>query len=572
MLEDTKESNECLKLIFNELNLNERANLRLVSKRFKELCDSIEIRRLVIFENAGRSAGRLVYTGEEYALVDTIFVGDLQKLFDNQPILQQMQSIETLVIHACYDSWETSEYELRGQFNELKHLELNNVNIVSPDIVAFSNKIECLQLTNVQLKPREFFDAKMKDYVAKLGQYFAKKDELCFVDDRGNSSPTFLFLSLEKVISDNLKYFSTNLAFDMSRFLIDCINCGIFESLEQLDLVAYDLEYLGHLIKKSPLLRVIHLKFYKLSVLFKQIISQSDWAGIVSQFRENLSVYLYNLLWNEQTSANLFRFLSDLNQIEMPDNSDVLGINGEGELNLIVNNAVYEHLSGRDEQHEDLVRRLLDVVDCLQTSIELVRKDEAFFKLFRNCVKINLDVSSPSIECLDAFPNLVTMRLEFEMIEYDEAILSPIEESCARVQNLVIILCNKVDTFDFLFELRCLRSVNLLLLYPIDQVAVIQLISELKYLQMLNVCFVRPSRMVKAELSAFRKLVNRTFSEKFKAKGLQFAVEIYTRKESEQFVRYLLDKADRIKTGSHKLTEFEENRMFCFVKEHKSEN
>lgn len=568
MTEDTKVPDDCLKLIFEEFSLSERANLRLVSKRFKKLCDSIEIRRLVVFENAARSPGQLVYSGEKYELEDTISIGDLNQLFNNHQIIQQMQHIETLVIYACHENCEVNEYELSERFTELRHLELYNINFTTSDIVAFSKSLECLKLYNVHLKSKEFFTVKMNDYVAKMGaymskkeEYLSKKDELWFVDDRGNSSPTYLFLGLEQVISGSLRYFSTNLAWDMSRFFADCINSGIFESLEWLDLVAYDLEYLGYLIEKSPQLKVIHLKFYKLSTLFEQLASESDWANIASQFRADQSVYLYNLLWNRQTSAGLFRFLSDLSRIKIPGNADVLSLTGEGELNFIVLSSVYKHLSGRAEA--ELTKRLFEAVDILQTTSELVRKDKQFFELFRNCVKINLDVSSPSIEWLDAFPKLTTLRLEFQMIEYDEEILSPIED-CARLQNLMITLCNNVSTFDFLFELRGLRSAELQLLHPIDQVAVLQLIRELKYLQKLDVCFVKSNSMTKAELGAFRKSVNSTFRKKFKEKGLRFVVEIYTR-PTGQFARYLLDSADRINVGAHRLAKSEENRMFGFI-------
>ena len=121
-MEDTKETNDALMLIFEQLSLQERANVRLVSKRFKKLCDSIEIRTLVIFENGARSAGNLVYTGEQYDAVHTVSVLNLQKFFNNEKIMQQMRSIETLVIHACYLNSETNEYELKSQFSELKHL------------------------------------------------------------------------------------------------------------------------------------------------------------------------------------------------------------------------------------------------------------------------------------------------------------------------------------------------------------------------------------------------------------------------------------------------------------------
>ena len=334
-MNDTKEANHCLKLIFKQLNLNEQANVRLASKRFKKLCDSIEIRKLVVYENAKRSVGKLAYTGQAYGLVDGVTVFDLQKLFNNRKLMRKMRSsLETLVIYACYLNAETNEYKLKSRFSELRHLELYNISITSSDIVEHSKKIECLVLHNVVLKSKKFFDVKMRNYEARIKDHWAKKDQFLFIEDRGNTSPMFLFLGLEAFQSPNLKYFSTNFAFDMPAFFIDCINAEVFKSLVQIDLVAYDLCNLGLLIEKSPYLRVIKLRFYMLSKLFKQVGTKRDMMNIMSQFRDGVSVYLYNQLWNKQTAKSLFEFLGDLMEIELPGNREVLGVDGEGDLGM----------------------------------------------------------------------------------------------------------------------------------------------------------------------------------------------------------------------------------------------
>lgn len=47
-----------LSLIFKNLTLNERTPFRLVSKRFKNACDSIPIGKLVIFHQSTPVAGK----------------------------------------------------------------------------------------------------------------------------------------------------------------------------------------------------------------------------------------------------------------------------------------------------------------------------------------------------------------------------------------------------------------------------------------------------------------------------------------------------------------------------------
>ena len=226
---------------------------------------------------------------------------------------------------------------------------------------------------------------------------------------------------------------------------------------------------------------------------------------------------------------------------------------------------MYKYLSELDEQQGELAKRFFEEIGCIQTSTQLIERDRAFFWLFRNCEKVNLKVNSPSIDCaLSAFRRLVKVRLEFPIVEYDEMILCPIGERCSLVQHLTVVIFSKVNNFDFLFELKCLKSISLLLYQPIGQAVVIQLLMELVHLQNLSVYFVKPSCLTRKELTSFKKSINDTFSKKFKARDLRFQVKILTRKNTkEEVIRYLLDKVNSIEDDA--LLGSEMNTMFRFA-------
>ena len=89
-------------VIFKMLNLNERANLRLVTKKFKCLVDTIKITKLIIYIEMLPLPGQLMPTNEPFGLQDTVQVYDINKFFSNPIILDQMKPIRQLVIKGTY--------------------------------------------------------------------------------------------------------------------------------------------------------------------------------------------------------------------------------------------------------------------------------------------------------------------------------------------------------------------------------------------------------------------------------------------------------------------------------------
>lgn len=87
-------NDDCLLIIIRQFDLNERVNLRLLNKRFRDLCDSIAIEQLVIYHKQERIAGQFKLIDESYTLKDTVYAYDLEKLFNTSSIAKSLKSIK----------------------------------------------------------------------------------------------------------------------------------------------------------------------------------------------------------------------------------------------------------------------------------------------------------------------------------------------------------------------------------------------------------------------------------------------------------------------------------------------
>ena len=108
----------CLLEILEYLSLKDRTTCRLVSKKFKLLCDSIKINsKLVIFNRIPETKGKLKYTDEVYTLDDTIYVKDLGKFLKAH--YRNLKNIKKLVIIGVNQE----------QFGSLRKLSMTNKKI-----------------------------------------------------------------------------------------------------------------------------------------------------------------------------------------------------------------------------------------------------------------------------------------------------------------------------------------------------------------------------------------------------------------------------------------------------------
>lgn len=88
--------------IIKNLNLNERVPVRMVSKKFRNLCDNIAIEKLFVFERKSVLPYELKLITDEFNMVDTVNVYDIRKFF-SMKILKQMKSIKKLAIKGIFD-------------------------------------------------------------------------------------------------------------------------------------------------------------------------------------------------------------------------------------------------------------------------------------------------------------------------------------------------------------------------------------------------------------------------------------------------------------------------------------
>ena len=94
----------------------------------------------------------------------------------------------------------------------------------------------------------------------------------------------------------------------------------------------------------------------------------------------------------------------------------------------------------------------------------------------------------------------------------------------------------------------------------------IELLKKNHDLSELDLCFVKSANESKSALSALKKQVNETFEERFKARNLEFRVEIH--RTGDQYVRYVLKEKPIEQDGTSR------SRIFNFIKrveKHKKE-
>lgn len=116
--------------IFKQLNLNERSNLKCVSKRFNYLVDLLSISKLVIFDRSPTIQSKYKFSNEFWQQADIVFVTDLNKFikkFENK-----LEKVKKLVIFSVNNGVHVIEIN----FKELIHLELYDITLSSAKILS----------------------------------------------------------------------------------------------------------------------------------------------------------------------------------------------------------------------------------------------------------------------------------------------------------------------------------------------------------------------------------------------------------------------------------------------------
>ena len=270
--------------IFKFLNLNERANLRLCNKRFRSLCDSILVNKLIIYEKLPPVSGTLKQiagTNEHYHLIDTVEVRNLAKFFKNKIILNQMRNVEKLVVYGL----NPVSIEINNCFTKLSYLMLSNVLLKNSSQILKSTQIQHLILDHA------YFRSTLE--LAELVQRNSKTNQFY-------SIPMYGFDSI--VQKNQIKYLCLKSVVE-HEFVIYCVENHLFDSLEELDVHFKDLASINYLNKNCASLKRISclvgedvMRFYmKIQDLSFNLVELAD------KLRCDLEVYLFGVLFNKQT-------------------------------------------------------------------------------------------------------------------------------------------------------------------------------------------------------------------------------------------------------------------------------
>ena len=515
-------NDDCLLLIFKELSLNERTNLRLVSKRFKRLLDTIAIKKLVVYIQNEPLPGKLAFTDEPYDLVDTVCVSDAGKFFASPIILRQLSGVQTLVIFG-----RISSFPIKATFRKLKHLEMNNIFLESPEIF-WSPSLELLKLHDCDLMERN------------------PLNDFAFLSGSRPGEGAFRLLGFGEVQSKAIKRMALYGLFE-SAFYIYLHKSGLCASLQEINIIAVDFDALIYLSKHCTTLRVIDITIPKPKEIAK-LASKERMQEIANGFPPALSVYLYGVLWNQKTSANLQYFLqlfADYIYYIVPERKLVFNLFKYPTSDL---------LKITDRAECDLTRfcQSVNVLDLIEPQdhygplLPNREMDKEVFGRFSNCQAVYFNPSTsfvPFKKFTSIFSDLREIRLSSMFNQtYGNDQLDLIGERCPRLEKLTVDhWANKKANFSFLLKLARLTDLKLLLFRPIDSSVLLELLKIARFIEKVEVCFVRPKGHDKSELSAFKKLVNEKLGKRFKANKLAFCVQIHTNKRGRQFVRYALD-------------------------------
>lgn len=345
---------DCLLMVFKLVNLNDRASLRAVNKHFKQLCDSIPINKLIVYERAAVETGKLIYTDEAYGYEDTASCFDLQKLFTNKTLLKQMQRLRVLVIHG--NRQPATQFDLDAKFDQLDYLMLHQMYLHRPTILQ-SSQIKHLILELVYLKGVDELNSQLTR-LAISGPSFV-----------GDTLSVHAF-GLDHLQSKGLKFLRLKpnrpLEFDFFNY---CVQNKLFDSLEELELMIDDLKSLLLLSENCANIKVINAITPGHYELF-EAIAATDMQDFFRRTRKDLKVYLFGIEFNKSTVDGMQEFLRKFEGSKMRVNC----ANLECEIDSSLHNEIKEF-----EKSHDLTR-FYRLVGQLFFFDQI--KDPDFFKKF----------------------------------------------------------------------------------------------------------------------------------------------------------------------------------------------
>ena len=500
---------DCLRMVFKLVNLNDRASLRSMNKRFKAVCDSIPIRKLIVSERMAAKAGQLAYTNEEYAYADTASCFDLRKLFKNPVLLKQMTRLRVLAITGT--RLPATQLDLT-KFNELDYLSLSQVLLDSPKVLESPN-LRYLILDQVYMKTVDELNERM-GRLTMFGPSFR------------NETISVHAFGFDYLKSKNLKYLKLRgkraLEF---KFFEYCIRDKLFDSLDELDVLIDDLKPILLAAQSCPNMNAINM--ITPHDHFFHLIQTTDMSDFFARIKKtNLKVYFYGIEFNQSSFSEVKNFVEQFNFATQEDN-----------LEWVVSKPLLKAIKKLAKNHD--VTRFYPLIT--QVSIRLpcgeFLKEAALFQKLVNCDTLYFDMDDHPdahlMKYFDYFTRLKCLRVGIHGLrDYNmsNALLNELPKRCPSIMVLLFDCRDPKTNFDFLFEFPQLSTIVLKTEFAFDQTTYVELIRKLKKtLFRLDVCYVAPSNLNREKLRVFKKRVLSCIRKRPDSDKVDFKLNIYTR-------------------------------------------
>ena len=517
-----------LLMILKLMTINERASLRLVSSRYKRLIDSIKFKELIVSQNLKPISGQFE-DGDCYDLDKCVCVTDLNKFLNCESILDSMKYIKKLKLigEPNYERF----VKIKFGFRQLTYFEAYRVLFSNPTIVNNSPNIHTLILKDTFMN---------YDKWRKLKDIYMNNDnsrKLDMVYDIFKIPQAIIYNGFEylKLNIKHLRLISPNLL-DIY-FFEYLVENNILKQIEKIDGINLeDLETLAFIVDNFKSLKKVNCLIGNDLKNFDSLINKRQLDQIASKLTHlNLTVNIWGCLLIDQSVSIVYNFLSKYRQLIRVQRSEV----------YLILNEQFSVLIDEINKNEDLFGEFFNLIKNLEFKIKDV--DSNVIKRFVNCESVNFyfyDKNPPChiemkkiLQSLSITTSFCTTNSCFE-IRFSNEILDLIPIYCKDIESLYLDIYSKINNFNFLFKLARLKRLAISLRYPlIGQSTFIELISNLRQLGMLDICFVRSANMTTDQLSAFKKLINSL--NEINTNAFSFNIQIYTSKKGDrQVVRY----------------------------------
>ena len=446
-------------IIFRHFNANERAKLKVICKRWCLLLGQMSTGKLVLFEFIAPFTGKLKLKDEHWSYGDTMETSSLERLFRNHDFLGQFKGIQTLVIYGNYFLEKSKRCSLNIAFENLTYLELHHCNYENLDHFQ-SHRITHLFLNRPCALPRLFTNFRSLLHVELTHLN-------CISDFFGQMFATnLLTLKTENYLD----------AKDVKKLIRYC------PKLERLHCKLTHLALLPTVIGRLRNLKLINFYTSDCSELSDE--AKNECRDFVANKRPGLVVVFCGL----RVDAGSISFLFDFIEVKKYHNWSIIETNRI--LEIIGN---YSELldSGHLDEYFAMTKMLR-----LFGSVQL--NEKLYFKL--SGLKKLLVSSCKPDNFLLLINRLTELRhLSLNSCYFEKAIYDQIPVCCRQLTELVINSC-KLPGFAFIYNLKSLQQVVLLLDRCIQLDSYTQLIENCYYLVALRANVAQSVTMSEDEL------------------------------------------------------------------------